>query len=340
MYCTQCGRQIEEGSGFCTFCGTAVQASGNAQLLPQGGPVRIPSHVTGVSVLERRPGGSARKKTRMAVVIVTVLLALIVLSSLSYFLPLFAGSGGTLQLSKGTAPYYDLQIGEAVSGNYSSLAWNVTAIEQNDTFGFGPAYLLNGVSNTGYWYQVGIAWNWPGDVNKTADTAVIFHGFHMVYQVYYPNGTSDTIGLVALSKDVNNGNSVLLGIRFSAGDVILSIHDWNTGADASKTISGYGASYFAGVIQKAGQGAFFTGLMTEWYRVEKNDFSMLNVTYTAEGSSTSSVLVFMDEWNFSGNSPVSVFRYSTGWVSVNSNLKQYTYNGITALASSSKFVTA
>ncbi|MBX8643094.1 MAG: zinc-ribbon domain-containing protein [Thermoplasmata archaeon] len=340
MYCTQCGRQIEEDARFCTFCGTPVHTPGSVQQTPKSelvGPVSMSSSNISMTSLEQRPGWSRRKRAGM--VIVVVVLVLIVLSSVSYFLPLFIGRSGTVQLAKGTAPYYDLQIGEAFQSNYYSLAWNVTAVEQNDTFGFGPSYLVNGVSSTGYWYQVGIAWNWPGNVNKTADTAVIYQGFHMVYQVYYPNGTSDTIGLIDLSANVNNGNSVQVGMRFSAGDVILSVHDWNTSAGASKTVNAYGASYFAGGIQKAGQGAFFTGLMTEWYRVDMNDFTISPVTYAVDGAPTSSVLVFADEWNFSGNTPVSVFHYSSGWVSVNSNLKQYTFISVTALTSRNEFVT-
>ena len=340
LYCTQCGRQIEEGARFCTFCGTPVQISAGVQQAPKNEPVRpisMPSSNVGITSMQQRPGWSRKKK--VGIVAVVVFLAVIVLFSLSYFVLLFDFHVGTPPLPKNAAPYYDLQIGEALQSSYSSLAWNVTAVEQNDTSGFGPSYLLNGMSSAGYWYQVGIAWNWPGDVNKSADTAIIYQGFHMVYQVYFSNGTSDTIGLLDLSASVNNGNSVQLGMRFSSDDVVLSVHDWNTSAGASKTVSAYGASYFEGGVQKAGQGAFFTGLMTEWYRVDMNDFTMSRVTYTVDGAPTSSVLVFADEWNFSGNTPVSVFHYSSGWVSVNSNLKQYTYNGVTALASNNEFVT-
>ncbi|MBX8642765.1 MAG: zinc-ribbon domain-containing protein, partial [Thermoplasmata archaeon] len=222
MYCTQCGSPIEEGARFCTVCGTPVQTSAGVQQAPKSESVRpmsMPSSNVGITSLQQRPGWSRKKK--VGIVAVVVVLAVIVLFSLSYFVLLFEFHGGTLQLPKNAAPYYDLQIGEAFQSNYSSLAWNVTAVAQNDFSAFGPSYLLNGVSSAGYWYQVGIAWNWPGDVNKTANTAVIYQGFHMAYQVYFPNGTSDTIGLIDLSANVNNGNSVQLGMRFSAGDVIL-----------------------------------------------------------------------------------------------------------------------
>jgi hypothetical protein len=56
---------------------------------------------------------------------------------------------------------YDQQLGMTFCEDFSSLAYNVTAVDQTDPYGYGPAYLLNGLSNEGYWYQVGISYNWP-----------------------------------------------------------------------------------------------------------------------------------------------------------------------------------
>ena len=56
-------------------------------------------------------------------------------------------------------PSYDEQSYISFGGNFTALEYNVTAIAQNSSGGYGLGYLLNGVSNTGYWYQVGLAWN-------------------------------------------------------------------------------------------------------------------------------------------------------------------------------------
>jgi hypothetical protein len=43
----------------------------------------------------------------------------------------------------------------------------VTAVAQTDaSSGYGPAYLLNGLTDKGYWYQVGLAWNWGHQLLK------------------------------------------------------------------------------------------------------------------------------------------------------------------------------
>ena len=66
---------------------------------------------------------------------------------------------------------YDEQLGTTFTQNFTSLAYKVTALAQTGTDGYGPAYLLNGLGNTGYWYQVGLLtigtptrhqdFNWP-----------------------------------------------------------------------------------------------------------------------------------------------------------------------------------
>jgi hypothetical protein len=44
--------------------------------------------------------------------------------------------------------------------SFTNLSYNVTVLSQSDSYGYWPTYLLNGISNRGYWYQVGVAWNW------------------------------------------------------------------------------------------------------------------------------------------------------------------------------------
>ena len=59
------------------------------------------------------------------------------------------------------AANYDEQLGTTFTQSFVSIAYNVTAVAQSDTNGYGPAYLLNGLGSTGYWYQVGISYDWP-----------------------------------------------------------------------------------------------------------------------------------------------------------------------------------
>jgi len=163
---------------------------------------------------------------------------------------------------------YDEQLGLTFTQSFTSMEYNVTAVEQTDpTLGDGPAYLLSGLSNGGYWYQVGVSWDWaPGQVVGT--------GFDMNYEVFNQAGnsvfpTNGQGGLLAFSAQVNAGDTVLLDLSFSSGArVVMSAEDANTGATALETYSSMGATLFEGLPGSlANTNGFFTGLMTEWYLV-------------------------------------------------------------------------
>ena len=159
---------------------------------------------------------------------------------------------------------YDEQIGITFTQSFTALEYNVTAVEQSDpTLGSGPAYLLNGLSDSGYWYQVGLAWDWsPGSDPGS--------GFDMTYEVFDQNGNSvfpqnGDGGLVGFSGPVDQGDKVILNLYFSnSSQVVMFAEDTKTGASASETFSQEGATYFVGLPSGvANSNGYFTGLMTE-----------------------------------------------------------------------------
>ncbi|MDA4111492.1 MAG: hypothetical protein OK439_03070, partial [Thaumarchaeota archaeon] len=78
-------------------------------------------------------------------------------------LPAKTGNSPSLSSSNSSLPVpnYDEQLGLTFTESFSRLSYNVTAVEQQDSYGYGPAYLLNGLTNLGNWYQVGLSWDWP-----------------------------------------------------------------------------------------------------------------------------------------------------------------------------------
>src|SRR5208282_5779299 len=107
------------------------------------------------------------------------------------------------------------------------------------------AYLLNGLTDAGYWYQVGVSWNWsPGETPGT--------GFDMNYEAWDASGNSifpaNGGGLVAFSGAVNNRDTVLLSLQFTSSDTVtMMAQDVNTGAQAQVTFSAEGATVFVGL---------------------------------------------------------------------------------------------
>ncbi len=198
--------------------------------------------------------------------------------------------------ASGTAAPYDEQLGMTLADNYTALGYNVTAVAQTSgTSGTGPAYLLNGYSNTGYWYQVGLSWNWATFFGYSPNQ------FLLSYEVFAPNGTSifpsgGGTGLLNLSGSVNEGDIVLLNLYFKNNTVVLLVKDWNTGAEGSITFPTYGATEFVGNPYSTATNGFFTGLMTEWYSTDPNFPIQQKVTYSPYGTITSPAWIWADEF--------------------------------------------
>src|SRR5712692_4713105 len=111
--------------------------------------------------------------------------AFLIVSMLFSGVPLHIGRSssvtGTQERANGVNPLYpyDRQVGLTLTENFTTLAFNVSAVTQVGPEGLGPAYLLNGLSDSGYWYQVGLSWDWEAST-----------GFRMNYEVFAPDGTS------------------------------------------------------------------------------------------------------------------------------------------------------
>jgi hypothetical protein len=237
--------------------------------------------------------------------------------------------------SQSSSPNYDEQIGLTFTDTFASLAYNVTAVSQANSDGYGPAYLLNGLTEKGYWYQVGVSWNWnPGTTPGT--------GFAMNYEVWDTNGysifpTDGGGGLAAFSGAVNSGDRVLLILNFTSGSVVMHVSDLTTGAVASIRYSSEGASSFVGLIYPSDSHGYFSGLMTEEYHSSPYFGNELAVNYTSSTPLANGFL-WADEFTVSPRS--SVFYGQKFVTFTNPSLIQtFSRNGSTSYANAKSFVT-
>jgi hypothetical protein len=237
---------------------------------------------------------------------------------------------------------YDEQIGLTFTQSFTSMEYNVTAVEQTDpTLGDGPAYLLSGVSDGGYWYQVGLSWNWaPGENPGT--------GFGMSYEVFDTSGnsifpTGGQGGVLAFSGPVNAGDVVLLDLYFSnsSQSVVMLAEDTNTGAVASEVYPSMGATYFVGLPDSiSDQNGFFTGLMTEWYHGEPYYANEAEVIYSNPSYKLTSAWMWIDEFN--SNTFQGIFSANTSApvsYSKPAKLQEFTFNGTTEYSDAYEFIT-
>jgi len=159
---------------------------------------------------------------------------------------------------------YDEQLALSFTQVFYELSFNVTAVEQCGTDGIGIGYLLNGLSDAGYWYQVGLSWRWPVVTNSSVVPTL--PGFDAIYEVFSSNGSSLLIGgkgpmLTAMS--VNPGDSVLLRMGFSSSNVTMYVHDWNANTSSQTSYDAFGAGDFVPTSNyPTNNHGFFTGFMT------------------------------------------------------------------------------
>ncbi|MDA4114313.1 MAG: hypothetical protein OK474_09725 [Thaumarchaeota archaeon] len=238
---------------------------------------------------------------------------------------------------------YDEQIGETFTQSFTSLEYNVTAVAQTDaTLDTGPGYLLNGLSNSGYWYQVGVSWNWsPGQSPGT--------GFGMNYEVFdtsqnsiFPQNGGG--GVQAFTGTVNQGDTVLLNLYFTnSSQVMMAAEDLETGAFASETYSAVGGgTYFVGLTNAvSNSNGYFTGLMTEWYHGNPFYANGKEVIYSNPNFALSSAWMWMDE--FDSNSNTGVFSSTSPapltFTGNPTHLQEFSYNGTVEYGDAYEFIT-
>lgn len=212
---------------------------------------------------------------------------------------------------------YDEQVGLTFAQNFTGLAFNVSAVAQTDpSTDVGPAYLLNGLTESGYWYQVGISYNWPGSGGTPLT------GFRMNYEVfsshtpYYCQGSvfPTACGGGIDSLNVNAGDLVQISLTFSGGNVIMATRDWNTSSTGHENYSSEGATHFVGLPGNVSDtNGFFTGLMTEQYYSSPNFGAGEPTRYLQSSLDISAAMMWMDEFDtypyqpvFSDQTPYSV----------------------------------
>jgi len=234
---------------------------------------------------------------------------------------------------------FDEQLGMTFTENFTSLSYNVSVVEQQDIYGYGPAYLLNGLSNLGYWYQVGFSWDWP------IASGGYYSGFGFNYEVFSPNGSSifpqNAGGLTNFTGPIHPGDKMSLSLAFNLGNVNMQAFDYETGATASVIFQSFGASVFVGLpFAISNSKGFFSGLMTEQYHPNIYNGSETKVIFSSNAN-ISSAWLWVDEFN--ANSSSLIFLKSTPspilFTANPLKLQYFFYEGAILSSSAHEFIT-
>jgi hypothetical protein len=329
MICPVCNSELQVASSFCPFCGTRLDVAGAP---PQGSPSsrHVGTAVGLIAILVL--GGLFASGVLVPAATRLYDDAKNILRNLACLSPSLC-TNSTFPTTTGKATY-DQQVSMIFPQNFQALDYNVTAIVQTDTSGYGPAYLLNGLSDTGYWYQVGIAYNWPLATGTSYDA-----GFHFIWEVFTPNGTTNNPVLSRTPDNINDGDIVGLSLSFQSGtnSVILTAQDYNTGASATHTYTAGGGTIFAGSSSPRSSRTP-TSVMTEWYHSGAYETSMKQVTYSVVGGPIQSAWICIGEY-VPPNTNTLVYAQCSSLLTLNGQLQPYSYQGLNTYTSQTEFQT-
>lgn len=176
-----------------------------------------------------------------------------------------------------------------------NVRFNVTAVEQCGLNGSGPLYSVVGLTDTGYWYSVGLAWNWPSSFGPLT----VSDGPWALYAVY---GASGLVFEVANRlSNVGDQDVVLLELSFSRDLVNMHVKDWNSSTADEETYSAFGAASFVGNLNSPSSNGFFSGMATRQYYNGPHFGGHRMVTYKGSSARISSWMRIV-EYDYPGKS--------------------------------------
>lgn len=177
----------------------------------------------------------------------------------------------------------------------NKLEANVTAVAQSDAFGYGLSYWLNGQSDKGLWYQVGIAWNWPLGTDRG-----FISGFSLLAQVWNPN--NELVYNYKHALTVKGGDTISLRLNVSkdSNEVTMGLRDYSrSGVDFYTAFGSSGASDFVATFNQSDHP---TSFLMETYGA--TIVCSQDPTVFAGFSTSSRIQLRIDEWNFT-NTPLN-----------------------------------
>jgi hypothetical protein len=328
MKCPVCHGELQTSSSFCPYCGTRLDWTGSAGT--SSPPARHAGAAIGLIVLIVA-GSLFASGILLPASIRLYDDARNILRNLVCLDPALC-TNSTFPTTPGKATY-DQQVSLIFAQDFNALNYNVTVVPQTDSSGYGPAYLVNGLSDAGYWYQVGLAYNWPLASGNGYDS-----GFHFIWEVFAPNGTTSNPVLSSVPDNVNQGDIIRLNLSFQGSNVVMSAQDYNTGASSSHSYTAKGGTTFIG-SSSSSRTRTPTSLMTEWYHPSPSETSMKQVTYSESNIQVSKAWICIGEYVPPSPSS-SVYAQCTGSaLTLTNQLQEYSYHGLNTYAGQYDFQT-
>lgn len=164
--------------------------------------------------------------------------------------------------------YIGYQVGYTFKDNETSISVDVPAVLQSLKPNASVNYILNGLMNDGYWYQIGVT-QANGMIGYVDGKPTKVTGLHVISEVFNPSGVPvfPSSGGAWISVDstleIRSGNVIRLSMGVSGHKVKMEAQNLSNGRSTEFNGNDPNASYFVGGISPKGGNNTFTGVMTE-----------------------------------------------------------------------------
>ena len=192
----------------------------------------------------------------------------------------------------------DLQQYAVIENNTNQISVTFQAVAQpsNST---APAYLLNGYTNAGNWYQIGISNIWGGNFSRF-DFFVQFWTAAQLNMIGDPgplNPYTLVFNLPIMSNDLVN-----MSMSINGSNITTTMYDKNSSSVAVVYKYPVNGTYFIGKQSNYDGNGAFTGVMTEWYNPLPSN-SIIPVNY-----SLSSQINYVSQ-DIESNNGINIMQY-------------------------------
>jgi hypothetical protein len=227
------------------------------------------------------------------------------------------------------SPSYDEQAVLFDPSSTTAISADANVSNDTDSNGYGAAFLVNALSTTGYWYQVGIAFDWGWESGYLP-------GFVFVYSMYAPGEGTNSPSVFCMEQvAAPSGDSVALRIGLQGATVVLSLSEPAGSLVDSVLLSAYGASAFVGAPGASASG-FFTGWMTEWRHSEAYYGPSAHASYLLSSTST---MADFGIGEYDASTGQTIFGQESQQSLACGCQQSFSYEGVTETASPSEFTT-
>jgi hypothetical protein len=253
----------------------------------------------------------------------------------AYFVPSAANSFCTIGLyaegasaTSEPSPAYDEQAVLFDPEGGVSVASSIQVSTDVDGDGYGAAFLVNALSSAGYWYQVGVAYDWGWQSGYLP-------GFAFIYSIYAPGAASSSPTSICLERvSVQSTDSVELSIQLLNGTIRVSMAQPGPGVLSTAVFGTYGASSFEGT-SRANSYGFFTGWMTEWRHAQPYYGPSATANYSLDPTQSTAYFAVGETDESNG---VLVFGQSSSPEDLDCMCTQsFDYQGVSLTATASTF---